>query len=255
MNRTYQDLFTTKAGIYQVARPHYAPALLDALVDRGVLTPDVEVADVGCGTGILASQIRPLVAHVFGVEPNAAMLDQARSLLGSTRTFTPVAGSAEATTLPPSSVDVVTAGQAFHWFDLAGFSRESRRILRPGGWTMLTWNHKQACAMEEERARIVARYRAVLDSFGCSWERREQAISRYFGGAFEKLSFPNPLVEEWPQFIERTLSASHALEPDDARFDEYIGAWRVYFDRFARDGRIVIPNNTVAYLGHPADLG
>ncbi len=39
--------------------------------------------------------------------------------------FRSVEGSAESTTLPDASVDIITAGQAFHWFDPAQDQRRN----------------------------------------------------------------------------------------------------------------------------------
>jgi len=54
-----------------------------------------------------------------------------------------VSGSAEATGLPAAYVDLLAAGQAFHWFDVESALREARRILRPPGWTVLFWNTRK----------------------------------------------------------------------------------------------------------------
>jgi ubiquinone/menaquinone biosynthesis C-methylase UbiE len=60
--------------------------------------------------------------------------------LGDHPRFTSVAGTAEATTLQDASVDLATAGQAFHWFDPKLARTEFARILKPGGWVVLVWN-------------------------------------------------------------------------------------------------------------------
>ena len=37
---------------------------------------------------------------------------------------------------------MVTAGQAFHWFDREKERQEFVRILKPGGWVVLVWNDR-----------------------------------------------------------------------------------------------------------------
>lgn len=54
--------------------------------------------------------------------------------------FTSVEGAAESTTLAGHSIDLVTAGQAFHWFDPSRTRREFDRVLRGPGWVALIWN-------------------------------------------------------------------------------------------------------------------
>ena len=132
--------FTERVADYAAHRPSYPPEVIGVLAREGVLRPDDVVADVGSGTGILT---RLLLAHgntVHAVEPNAAMAEEARARLGGNPRFRPVSGRAEATGLPDASCDVVTAAQAFHWFDVDGARRELRRILRPGGPVVLTWS-------------------------------------------------------------------------------------------------------------------
>ncbi len=52
-------------------------------------------------------------------------------------------GTAEHTGLPDTSIDIITAGQAFHWFDQQRTRGEFARILRPDGWVVLLWNDRR----------------------------------------------------------------------------------------------------------------
>ena len=52
-------------------------------------------------------------------------------------------GDAANTTLPDASIDIVTAAQAFHWFDPEPTKREFKRIIKPGGYAALIWNLRQ----------------------------------------------------------------------------------------------------------------
>jgi len=58
----------------------------------------------------------------------------------STPGVTPLAGGAERIPLPDGSVDAVTAGQAYHWFDPEPAHREIARVLKPGGVFAPVWN-------------------------------------------------------------------------------------------------------------------
>jgi ubiquinone/menaquinone biosynthesis C-methylase UbiE len=53
-----------------------------------------------------------------------------------------VDGCAEASGLDTESIDFITAGQAFHWFDRVATKHEFKRILRPGGHVALIWNER-----------------------------------------------------------------------------------------------------------------
>jgi len=113
--------FTNRVENYTRYRPHYPAQILDSLkVDCG-LTAQSIIADVGSGTGFLAELFLAQGNRVFGVEPNREMREAGERLLRAYPKFNSIGTTAEATALPDSSIDFVTAGQAFHWFDRGRF--------------------------------------------------------------------------------------------------------------------------------------
>lgn len=115
------------------------------------------VADLGAGTGKLSRALADRGLDVIAIDPSASMLDAALAAhpgISPTRTdadgadgpgparprLRTLVGTAEATGLPDDSVDLVTAAQAWHWFDTEAASAEVTRILRPGGTLALVWN-------------------------------------------------------------------------------------------------------------------
>jgi SAM-dependent methyltransferase len=125
--------FSAVADAYERARPGY-PA--DA-VARLAGEPPRDVLDLGAGTGKLTRQLVAVGHRVVAVEPLPEMLEQLRAALPGADARE---GSAEAIPLPNESVDVVTAAQAFHWFDHPVALAEIARVLRPGGELGLIWN-------------------------------------------------------------------------------------------------------------------
>ena len=125
--------FGSVAAEYAALRPGYpADAVGFVLGDR-----PRRVVDVGAGTGLLTEQLVAAGHEVVAVDPSAEMLAQLAARLPQVTTFV---GSAEALPLPDGAVDAVVAGQAAHWFEPTGASREIRRVLRPGGVVGLIWN-------------------------------------------------------------------------------------------------------------------
>jgi SAM-dependent methyltransferase len=131
--------FGDVADRYERARPLYPESAVSELASRCGLRAGTPVADLGAGTGKLTRQLVAVGADVVAVEPAAGM----RRRLEAEVPGVPVLdGTAEDIPLPDASVDVVTAGQAFHWFDTHRALDEIARVLRPAGWVALLWNER-----------------------------------------------------------------------------------------------------------------
>ena len=140
--------FSNRVSDYTRYRPGYPSQAVDFLLSQvgaalsGDRRADLVVADLGSGTGIFTQTLLPHVAQVFAVEPNDAMRQEAERRLAGTPGFHSVTGTSEATGLSPGSVNLVTAAQAFHWFDRDKARAEFQRILVPGGHVALLWNKR-----------------------------------------------------------------------------------------------------------------
>jgi ubiquinone/menaquinone biosynthesis C-methylase UbiE len=91
-----------------------------------------EVADIGCGTGILADRIsRELHPdQVYGVDMSDGMLAQARARSSEVQWRK---GPAEHLPFDDGALDAVVTTSAFHFFDQPAALREFHRVLAPGG--------------------------------------------------------------------------------------------------------------------------
>ena len=135
--RDATERFTGRADVYARYRPGYPGELLPYLRAACGLLPAHVIADIGSGTGKLTEVFLSHGNVVFAVEPNADMKRRAEESLAGYASFRSVDGTAEATGLAPGSVDMVSAGQAFHWFDPVRSRAEFSRIVKPRGWVML----------------------------------------------------------------------------------------------------------------------
>ncbi len=126
--------FARTAVDYARHRAGFPPELLDRLAAMGVVRASARVVDLGTGTGSLARLFAQRGCEVTGVDIAAPLLEQARRLdreAGVQIAY--VEGPAEATGLPDSGFDVVSAGQCWHWFDRPAAAREVARLLVSGG--------------------------------------------------------------------------------------------------------------------------
>ena len=126
--------FGLTAADYARHRAGFPESFFVRLESEGIGRPGQAILDVGTGTGTLARGFARRGASVLGLDPDAAMLEAARSLSSKEGVSVEYRiGNAEQTDLPDSTFDIVTAGQCWHWFDGARAAREIERLLRPGG--------------------------------------------------------------------------------------------------------------------------
>jgi SAM-dependent methyltransferase len=131
--------FALVPEIYERGRPMYPFEAVRRLVREVRIRPETRVLDLAAGTGKLTRLLARLGAHVVAVEPVDAMRARLEEMLPQVRAL---AGTAEAIPLEAASVDAVTVGQAFHWFDGDAALAEIHRVLRPGKRLGLIWNVK-----------------------------------------------------------------------------------------------------------------
>ncbi|WP_026197573.1 class I SAM-dependent methyltransferase [Sciscionella marina] len=102
------------------------------------LRPGLSVLDIGCGPGTITVDLAERVApgRVLGVDPSAAVLEEARANAeqAGRGNVTFEQGDVYALDIPDDSVDVVHAHQVLlHLTDPVAALREMLRIARPGG--------------------------------------------------------------------------------------------------------------------------
>jgi len=88
--------------------------------------------DVGCGSGQSTQFLAPYFTKVLGTDVSKAQIDEA---LGNniSKNVTFKVSPAETIPAEDSSLQLITASQAAHWFDLPKFYEEGKRALCPGG--------------------------------------------------------------------------------------------------------------------------
>lgn len=251
MSLDSQERFSNRVADYVRYRPGYPPALVQWLHGPAGLAPSARVADIGAGTGISSKMFLQAGHPVIAVEPNAAMRTAAEQWLGADPGFKAVAGSAEATTLDDASVDLVAAGQAFHWFDTDAVRGEWRRILRPGGRAVVFWNSRLL-----EATPFLAGYEALLQEFGTDYQavaeryQDDATMRAWFGAGFlAAASFPNVQRMDFEALRGRLLSSSYAPPAGHPRHAPMLAALRALFDRHAMDGQVEFAYLTRAFVG------
>ncbi|MCX6029842.1 MAG: class I SAM-dependent methyltransferase [Chloroflexi bacterium] len=244
------ERFSTRVENYVKYRPGYPPVVLDLLRAECGLTPAAVVADIGSGTGLLTRLFLEHGNHVYGVEPNREMREAGERLLAAYPNFASVDGAAEATTLPDACADLVTAAQAFHWFDRVKARVEFARI-GPGGWAALIWNERRwtTSPLAEAYERLIAAYGS--DYAAVNYDNVGPAdLAAFFGGEYRQARFDNQQRFDFAGLRGRLLSASYAPEPGHPSYEPMLADLRSIFDAHQVGGTVVFEYDTRVYYGH-----
>jgi SAM-dependent methyltransferase len=242
--------FSSRVADYVRHRPSYPPELIPWLARECGLTPRSAVADIGSGTGFFAALFLRFGCQVFGVEPNAEMRQAGEALLAEEPRFQSCEGRAEATGLLDGSVDFVTAGQAFHWFERDAARLEFRRILRPSGWVVLAWDERLV------KGRFLQGYEAVLERHAADYKqvdhRRMDAavMDAFFGaGRWKQAAFPNAQQFDLEGLLGRMHSSSYAPPPGTEAYDRVNHELTCVFAEHQQEGRVAFDYLTKVYAG------
>ena len=242
--------FSNRVENYTKYRPTYPPAIIPLLERECGLTPASVIADLGSGTGLLSELFLKHGNQLFGVEPNPEMRLAGEKQMRHYPNFTSVAGAAETTTLASQSIDFITAGQAFHWFNRERARVEFERILKPGGWVVVAWN-----GFRVEASALNASYQKLVLKYGTDYEavRHELVASdvqSFFAPGscrFARFNFQQLFDREG--FQGRLLSSSFAPEPGHPDYAAMLSELREIFDANQKNGKAVFDYETELYYG------
>jgi SAM-dependent methyltransferase len=237
--------FSSRVEPYARYRPSYPRETLGLLERECGLTPACKVADIGSGTGLLARLFLDFGCDVTGVEPNPAMRAAGERMLSGEPRFHSVEGLAEATTLPDGSVDFVTVGQAFHWFEPAAARVEFERILQPAGWVVLIWNERPVTPG------FMAEHEDLLNKFAREKAHpTETEFIAFYGHAQWRLArIPNRQSLDEEGLRGRIASSSWSPLPGADSYEPMQREIAQLFRKYERDGRVTIEYETHIYYG------
>lgn len=242
--------FTTKVERYARYRWDYAPEAIQGIFDITGLSSDAIVADIGAGTGLLTKELVGRVRLVVAIEPNPEMRQVTERLFGQNPMFISMGSTAEATHLPDRSVDLITVGQALHWFKPEASLTEFQRILKPDGWL--------AAIFHSHIDQDVSEALSAIYNVENGWDTTPSPKPKYGKSHTDTYydvdnvtmrTFPQTWSENWETFLGGILSDSHSPDDTHPAFPRLVTAVRQVFDHFSKDGYIQIHGGTVLYVG------
>jgi ubiquinone/menaquinone biosynthesis C-methylase UbiE len=244
--------FSNRVADYVRYRPSYPAGVLSFLSENCGLHRHHVVADIGSGTGLLSKLFVENGNHVYGVEPNAEMQAAGEEFLRPYSNFASITGSAEATPLADASIDFVTAGQAFHWFEPIATRKEFSRILKPGGWFVVIHNERVTDATP-----FLRDYEALLHRFGTDYARVSdsyplpQDMQSFFGSPeFLSHQLPNAQEFDFDGLSGRLRSSSYSPAAEHPDFPPMMNELKHIFAAYQQNGIVRFDYCTRIFAGN-----
>lgn len=241
--------FSDRVQDYIKYRPHYPEELIPFLKENIGLNESKIIADIGSGTGISSIPFLKNRNKVFGVEPNKEMREAAEKLLSVYPNFKSIDGSSEQTNLPANSVDIVFAGQAFHWFDKTESKTEFDRIVKKNGNIVLVWNSRSVHSQflqdyEKVLYEIIEEYKLVNHR-----NISDEEISQFFSPKkVNKATLENQQILDLNGLKGRLLSSSYCPKSGPV-YRKLMERIALLFNKHEKNGQIVFEYETQVYYG------
>ena len=158
------ERFASTERYYAEYRPGYGERVVDFLVERFGLNGTARVLDLGCGAGQLTLPLARPVETVVAMDPNEAMLDQAkrRAAASGVENVEWVVGSDADLDAALGPLGLTVMGRSFHWMDQERTLRRLFEATEPGGGVALLtdreWLTKGRADWQAAVYDVVSRY-------------------------------------------------------------------------------------------------
>ena len=242
--------FSNRVDNYVKYRPSYPKEIISFPEEQIHFNSSFVIADIGSGTGILTKLFLDSGNTVYAVEPNEPMRNAAEYILNDYSSFISVDATAEQTTLSGNSIDLITAAQAFHWFDIPKTKAEFKRILKANGYCCLIWNERLVESPFEKA------YEQLLFDYSTDYSNvdhkniNDEKIAMFFAPQHViKQSFPNKQVFDFESLKGRLLSSSYAPDETHSNYSVMIEMLKNIFATFNQNNAVEFNYETKVYLG------
>ena len=214
--------FTVLADHYSKYRVGYHEDILSGMLGLFSSAPsDLDVVDVGAGTGIWTRMVSGRGCRCRAVEPNDAMRAAGQASNGE-MAIEWLAGSAEQVPLQAGSCDWLTMASSFHWAKFETALAEFHRLLRPGGWFTCLWNPRAV-----EMHPITLDIERMIERTVPEMQRKSSGRSQFTSELMTRL--PSTGHFQTPVYMEAQFTV-------DMPRAQYLGVWDSVNDIRAQAG-------------------
>lgn len=252
MNNNH-DIFSGKFSNYSKYRPGYPKNLLRLMDEIIGLTPDMVVADIGSGTGIMSQLFLENGNKVYGVEPNDEMRQYSSIIFRAYTGFNSVKGTGENTGLHDNSVDLAVCAQSFHWLNPYSAKIEFQRILSDQGHVALIWNDKaqEENSFNSDYEYICKRFKKFRPKYNGNGSTLIDLniLDNFFQGGYRIMGLENCQELTLEGVMGRYSSTSYAIGPEEAEYESLVKEMKEAFGKYQNDGFVRIHYITRIFLG------
>lgn len=165
-----KDRFSSHAQQYASFRPTYPATLYQFLVD---VAPSRSMAwDAGCGNGQVAKDLANYFDQVYATDISASQLQRAPKLANVHYSICP----AEQSSFQNDQFDLITVGQALHWFRIPDFFKEATRVGREGG-IVAVWGYSLLSVDSAIDPIVLDFYKNVVGPY---WDPERQLVDQQY---------------------------------------------------------------------------
>ena len=242
--------FSNKVENYIKYRPSYPSEMFDFIKLELNLTSEKVVADIGSGTGISTELFLKNGNRVYAVEPNKEMREAGEKLLSKYENFISINGTSENTMLDDDSIDLISAFQAFHWFDVPKAKKEFKRILKEDSYVLLVWNDRKTNTSEFLKA-----YEALLQEYSSDYKEvnhkniAENDISLFLDKGYKSKTFENYQLFDFEGIKGRMFSSSYVPDENTKEGQKILLELEKIFNKFNNNNKVKFEYLTEIFFG------
>ena len=198
------DNFSAQPEIYKKFRPTYPKALFNEILQY--VSERKLCWDCGTGNGQIAAELSKHFEKVYASDLSPQQIAQAEKRANIFYS----SGRSEKTSFEDHIFDLVTVGQAIHWFDIQAFNHEVKRVVKNGG-IVAFWGYSLLGVDEGIDQKINEFY---YDTVGKYWDKERGLVdARYKTIEFE--------FEELPVSKSLTIDVKWDLR----HLEGYLNSW------------------------------
>lgn len=225
MMKTEWD-YTDLAEAY-LKRPDYAQSAIDKMLETAGVKKGDDVCDVGAGAAHLTLKLAEYGLNVCAVEPNDAMRANGRKRTSQYENVQWFEGIGEHTGMDDHKFKLVTFGSSFNVCDRQEALKETKRILKDGGWFACMWNHRDLDNPLQEEIEDILKAQIENYSYGTRREDQTDVINQsglfgevvYLEGTVTHRILASDFIEGWKSHgtVQRQSKEKFDLINDEIR--------------------------------------